>query len=101
MKAVPRKSFSLTRARRSPPELGALDRVWAAFFAGALRAVVSSLGATMRFRTQGETDLAAYRRLGRGRLLFAMWHGDFRPIMQYARGQGIYVIVSGSPDGEI
>jgi lysophospholipid acyltransferase (LPLAT)-like uncharacterized protein len=99
--SAPRKPFSLTRARPSAPELAGADRMRAAVFSAMALAAVSAVGATMQYRTRGEAALRGYRRLGRGRLLFALWHGDFLPIMRYARDQGVCVVVSRSPDGEI
>ncbi len=96
-----RKGFSLTRARQSGPELSLADRIRAAVFAGMARAVVSAVTATMRVRGRGEAAVSEYRRLGRGQLLFALWHGDFLPVMHYGRNQGIRIVVSNSPDGEI
>jgi hypothetical protein len=98
---APRKGFSLTRARASRPELSRGDRVRAAVFAGLGRAAASTAAAMMRVRGRGESSVAEYRRLGPGHLLFALWHGDFLPVTLYGRGQGVCVVVSSSPDGEI
>lgn len=97
----PRKRFSLTRARPSADKLARVDRWRAATFAASIRGIAWALGASMRLRTTGESDLASHRRLGPGSLLFALWHGDFFPICHYGRGHGISVVVSRSPDGEI
>ena len=60
-----------------------------------------TLCATTRLRTVGEARLPGFRRLGPGPLLFALWHGDYFPIFQYARHSRLYIVVSRSPDGEI
>jgi len=96
-----RKSFSLTRARPSRGELTAADHRRAAVFSAIARFALWTLCLSTRLRTVNEAKLPGYRRLGPGPLLFALWHGDYFPIYQYARQSRLYIIVSRSPDGEI
>ncbi len=65
------------------------------------RLVLWTLCLSTRLRTVNELKLPGFRRLGPGPLLFALWHGDYFPIYQYARQSRLYIIVSRSPDGEI
>lgn len=65
------------------------------------RVALWTLCGTTRLRTVNEPRLPGFRRLGPGPMLFAMWHGDYFPIYQYARQSRLYVVVSRSPDGEI
>jgi lysophospholipid acyltransferase (LPLAT)-like uncharacterized protein len=96
-----RKRFSLTRARRSGERLSGADGLRAAIFSGAARSAIWVIERTMRLRTVDEAVLGPSRRLGPGGLLFALWHCDYFPIFSYARGSGVCVVVSRSPDGEI
>jgi lysophospholipid acyltransferase (LPLAT)-like uncharacterized protein len=95
------KSFSLTRARAANGQLNRSDRVRALVFSSVARGAVKAIAGTMRLRTSGEQNLARYRRLGPGSLLFALWHGDYFPVFAYARNSNVCVVVSRSPDGEI
>ncbi len=96
-----RRKFSLTRARASGGRLTFGDRLRASVFSSLIGAAVMAAGATMRIRTRREADLPAFRRMGPGPRLFALWHGDFFPILYYCRNSGACVIVSRSPDGEL
>jgi lysophospholipid acyltransferase (LPLAT)-like uncharacterized protein len=96
-----RKRPSLTRARPSGGRLSRADHVRAAIFSSAVLAAIWAIERTLRHRSVGEAAMRSYRRLGPGRLLFAMWHGDHFPIFSYARDSGVCVVVSRSPDGEI
>ncbi len=95
------KRFFLTRARPSRGHLTRADLRRAMIFGTIARLAMWLAGSTMRLRTVNEPKMAGYRRLGPGPLLFALWHGDFFPIFQYARHSGSYIVVSRSPDGEI
>lgn len=77
------------------------DHRRAALFSTIARFVLWSLCISTRLRTVNEPKLPGFRRLGPGPLLFALWHGDYFPIFQYARHSRLYVVVSRSPDGEI
>ncbi len=96
-----RRGFSLTRARTSGGTLTVADRIRAAVFAALISGAVVTSGATMRIRTRREAKLPSFRRMGPGPLLFAIWHGDFFPILYYCRNSRACVIVSRSPDGEL
>ena len=91
----------MTRARRARGELTAADHRRAAVFSTVARLVLWTLCISTRLRTVNEPKLPGFRRLGPGPLLFALWHGDYFPIFQYARQSRLYIIVSRSPDGEI
>ena len=95
------KSFSLVRARPSRGQLTRADHRRAAAFSAVARFLLWTLCATTRLRTVNEPELPGFRRLGPGPLVFALWHGDYFPIFQYARHSRLYVVVSRSPDGEI
>jgi len=96
-----KKSFSMVRARPSRGELTAKDHRRAAVFSTFCRLVLWTLCRSTRLRTVNEPKLPSFRRLGPGPLLFALWHGDYFPIYQYARQSRLYIVVSRSPDGEI
>ena len=91
----------MIRARPSRGELTAADHRRAAAFSVVCRFVLWTLCLSTRLRTVNEPKLAGFRRLGPGPLLFALWHGDYFPIYQYARRSRLYIVVSRSPDGEI
>ncbi len=96
-----KKSFSLMRARPARGRLNRRDRVRASIFAMAIRVVTRIILLTLRMRTVNEARLPDMRKLGPGPLIFALWHGDFIPVMHYARRSKVCVVVSRSPDGEI
>lgn len=100
-RAPTRNRLSLTRARPSSERASRANRWRAMLFSAVARSAVWAVGDTMSLRTMGEANLARVRGLGPGRLLFALWHGDFFPIFHYARRNDICVLVSRSPDGEI
>ncbi len=89
------------RARPSGGELTAADHRRAAVFSTVGRLVLWTLCISTRLRVVNEPKLPGFRRLGPGPLLFALWHGDYFPVFQYARQSRLYIIVSRSPDGEI
>ncbi len=89
------------RARPSGGELTAADHRRAAVFSTVGRLVLWTLCISTRLRVVNELKLPGFRRLGPGPLLFALWHGDYFPVFQYARQSRLYIIVSRSPDGEI
>ncbi len=95
------KRFSLIRARPLGQRLTRADLRRAIIFSSIARLGMWLAGATMRLRTVNEPKMAAYRQLGPGPLLIALWHGDFFPIFKYASHSGTYIFVSRSPDGEI
>ncbi len=59
------------------------------------------IGRSMRLRTCGEVEVAGYRGLGPGPLIFALWHGDIFPFLHYGRRSEMCAVVSSSRDGEI
>jgi lysophospholipid acyltransferase (LPLAT)-like uncharacterized protein len=91
----------MVRARPSRGELNAADHRRAAVFSTICRFALWTLCHTTRLRTVNEPELPSFRQLGPGPLLFALWHGDYFPIYQYARQSRLYIVVSRSPDGEI
>ncbi len=91
----------MTRARPAGGNLTAADHRRAAVFSTVARFVLWTLCISTRLRTVNEPNLSGFRRRGPGPLLFALWHGDYFPIFQYARRSRLYIVVSRSPDGEI
>lgn len=77
------------------------DRLRAAILASLLHVVARVIGMLISLRVRRIDELPEFRKLGPGPVLWAMWHGDFFPALQYNRGRGICVIVSRSGDGEI
>ena len=61
--------------------------------------LIASLGATLRWRTEGLEQYDAIVRSGR-RPIMAFWHGRILPATYYFRGRGIVVITSENFDGE-
>jgi lysophospholipid acyltransferase (LPLAT)-like uncharacterized protein len=61
--------------------------------------LIASLGATLRWRTEGLEHYDAIVRSGR-RPIMAFWHGRILPATYYFRRRGIVVITSENFDGE-
>ena len=61
--------------------------------------LVSALGATLRWRTEGLEHVDATVKGGRQPIM-AFWHGRILPATYYFRGRGIVVITSENFDGE-
>jgi lysophospholipid acyltransferase (LPLAT)-like uncharacterized protein len=61
--------------------------------------LVASLGATLRWRTEGLEHFDAIARSGRQPIM-AFWHGRILPATYYFRRRGIVVITSENFDGE-
>jgi lysophospholipid acyltransferase (LPLAT)-like uncharacterized protein len=91
----------------SNPEAAALpawQRSWrkraeVAAIAGLATPILRVLGATWRWRVEGEERLRAAERHG-GQGIHAFWHGRILPGMLYFRDRGIVVITSENYDGE-
>ena len=74
-------------------------RLEAAAIAIAGYRVIASLGATLRWRTEGLEHLDAVAASGHQPIM-AFWHGRILPATYYFRGRGIVVITSENFDGE-
>jgi lysophospholipid acyltransferase (LPLAT)-like uncharacterized protein len=74
-------------------------RVQAALIASMGYRLVSLLGATLRWRTEGLEHVDAIVRGGRQPVM-AFWHGRILPAAYYFRRRGIVVITSENFDGE-
>src|SRR5437667_8341096 len=74
-------------------------RVQAALISIAGYRLVSALGATLRWRTDGLEHVDAIARTGRQPIM-AFWHGRILPAAYYFRRRGIVVITSENFDGE-
>ena len=74
-------------------------RVQAALIASVGYRLVSLLGATLRWRTEGLEHVDAIVRGGRQPVM-AFWHGRILPATYYFRRRGIVVITSENFDGE-
>jgi lysophospholipid acyltransferase (LPLAT)-like uncharacterized protein len=61
--------------------------------------LIASLGATLRWRTEGLYHLEAVIKSGRQPIM-AFWHGRILPATYYFRNRGIVVITSENFDGE-
>jgi lysophospholipid acyltransferase (LPLAT)-like uncharacterized protein len=61
--------------------------------------LISALGRTLRWRTEGLEHLEAIRQSGRQPIM-AFWHGRILPATVYFRRRGIVVITSENFDGE-
>jgi lysophospholipid acyltransferase (LPLAT)-like uncharacterized protein len=76
-----------------------LKRIEAAAISIAGYRLVSALGATYRWRTEGLEHFDAVRHGGRQPIM-AFWHGRILPATVYFRRRGIVVITSENFDGE-
>jgi lysophospholipid acyltransferase (LPLAT)-like uncharacterized protein len=74
-------------------------RLQAAAIAAAGYPLISALGHTLRWRTEGMEHLEAIRASGREPIM-SFWHGRILPATFYFRGRGIVVITSENFDGE-
>jgi lysophospholipid acyltransferase (LPLAT)-like uncharacterized protein len=74
-------------------------RIEAALIATVGYHLISLLGATLRWRTDGLEHLAAIREGGRQPIM-AFWHGRILPATFFFRRRGIVVITSENFDGE-
>jgi lysophospholipid acyltransferase (LPLAT)-like uncharacterized protein len=61
--------------------------------------IISSIGRTMRWHTQGDSHLDAIYKSG-NRAIFTCWHGRIFPATWYWRNRGIAVMTSLNRDGE-
>ena len=66
---------------------------WAGYFA------ISLIGKTLRWRSEGDSNLEGIYRSGH-RAIFAFWHGRIFPATYYFRGRDIVVMTSMNLDGE-
>ena len=76
-----------------------LKRVEASVISMAGYRLISALGATLRWRTEGLEHLDAVVKSGRQPIM-AFWHGRILPATYYFRRRGIVVITSENFDGE-
>jgi lysophospholipid acyltransferase (LPLAT)-like uncharacterized protein len=76
-----------------------LKRLEARLIAAAGYRLVSALGSTLRWRTEGLEHLDAVIASGRQPIM-AFWHGRILPATYYFRRRGIVVITSENFDGE-
>jgi lysophospholipid acyltransferase (LPLAT)-like uncharacterized protein len=61
--------------------------------------VISLIGRTLRWRSEGDEHLDAIYKTGH-RAIFAFWHGRIFPATYYFRNRGIVVMTSMNLDGE-
>ena len=66
---------------------------WAGYFA------ISVLGKTVRWRSEGDSNLDEIYKAGH-RAIFTFWHGRIFPATYYFRNRGIVVMTSMNLDGE-
>jgi len=76
-----------------------LKRLEAAAISAAGYPVAAALGATWRWRSEGNEHLSAVAASGRQPIL-AFWHGRILPATYYFRRRGIVVMISENFDGE-
>ncbi|HEX5131146.1 MAG TPA: lysophospholipid acyltransferase family protein [Candidatus Krumholzibacteria bacterium] len=62
--------------------------------------VIRVLGATWRIRTRGGENLDAARRMS-SQLVFVFWHGRLLPMAYTHRNEGVHILASEHPDGEM
>jgi len=62
-------------------------------------AAISLIGRTIRWQTEGDSNLEDIYNSGR-RAVFAFWHGRIFPATYYFRNRGIVVMTSRNRDGE-
>jgi len=74
-------------------------RIQATLIASVGYRLISLLGATLRWKTEGLEHLAAIRESGRQPVM-AFWHGRILPATYFFRRRGIVVITSENFDGE-
>lgn len=75
------------------------QRLEIAVIAGAGYRLISALGATLRWRTEGFEQFDRIREAGHQPIM-AFWHGRILPATYYFRRRGIVVITSENFDGE-
>src|SRR3954470_17770281 len=74
-------------------------RIQARLIAGTGYQVISALGSTLRWKTEGLEHLDAIAAAGKQPVM-AFWHGRILPATYYFRRRGIVVITSENFDGE-
>src|SRR5688572_73894 len=86
-------------SKRPANHLSAKQRLQARLIAAAGYPLMSALGATLRWRTEGLEHYDAIVKGGRQPIM-AFWHGRILPATYYFRRRGIVVITSENFDGE-
>ncbi len=86
-------------SKRPANHLSAKQRLQARLIAAAGYPLISALGATLRWRTEGLEHYDAIVKGGRQPIM-AFWHGRILPATYYFRRRGIVVITSENFDGE-
>jgi len=86
-------------SKRPASHLSATQRLQARLISAAGYPLMSALGATLRWRTEGLEHYDAIVKGGRQPIM-AFWHGRILPATYYFRRRGIVVITSENFDGE-
>lgn len=75
-----------------------LDKIAAGIAPVLARAVIRTLGATMRIE---RVNCEGYRPAGDGQVIFAFWHGRLLMMPCFDTGRPVTILVSQSKDGEL